>query len=109
MINRLTHKIFRSSASIFIIAAIVVILADGVKTGGFESKEYDIGLEAGLWLLGAISVEDIDVDKDGSLLLGHLRIHSLCRSLQLALTSIIPVFLFLTGDMMLMRIFMNSG
>ena len=29
----------------------------------FESKNYDIGVSAGFWLPGTISIEDIDVDK----------------------------------------------
>jgi hypothetical protein len=36
---------------------------ESAAAGGFETKDYDIGLVLGLWLPGTIAVEDIDLDK----------------------------------------------
>jgi len=53
--------------SIILFGAMVLVLNSASYAAGsadLQSREYDIGLEAGLWFPGTVYVEDSDLDKD---------------------------------------------
>ncbi len=67
--NRFTISLLTIFTILLFLSSTAFAQKGGVKAeetysgGGFEAKQYDIGLVLGLWLPGTIAVEDIDLDK----------------------------------------------
>jgi len=56
---------------IFLSVFVVLLLTPALfaQEGGFENREYDIGICGGIWFPGTIDIEDVEVDKENGFLL----------------------------------------
>lgn len=66
MKTKKTASLFFLSLTILIFFAVNSASAEKVN---LESREYDFGIAAGLWLPGTVTIEDLDLDKSAGLLL----------------------------------------
>jgi len=65
-------RIKKTAPLFFICLAMLIIFAVNASASGkvnLESREYDYGIAAGIWLPGTITIEDLDIDKSAGLLL----------------------------------------
>lgn len=66
------HAAIRKLFIIMLVSLAILVMTPAIfaqDQGGFESREYDIGICGGLWLPGSIDIEDVDVDKENGLLI----------------------------------------